>query len=334
MKHVVALNLLFGTLICGMLMPAILIRGVTAIGENIAAKDTYIDSNNPTVNYGTDYNCKAGISSPSTYEAYFFFNFPQGEATGFSKVEIRIYYSSVTADVNITTCTIGQDWDETGLTWNNKPPHGLVISTNPCKVGATGWIILDVTSLFQSAQSNISICLNASDNTQTGSILSPSRGFTQTDLRPKIVWLFPADAWMPYVFYAIFAALIIIPTILLVKYVRRRKSQPPEPKVEKSHAAVKQEAAGPEGSGVSESARIEKLKKLIQVSQKMKVAQIAKILEMSEDDLYKRIVDWAATFGFTLNEDVVDFGGGGKKDAFIDALEKEFKTWGKSTEKV
>ncbi len=139
---------------------------------------------------------------------------------------------------------------------------------------------------------------------------------------------------MPYIFYAILAVIVVIPTMLLVKYVRRRKAQPHIPRTDKKESAVKQAALSSGGAAVSESTRLEKLKKLIQVSQKMKVAQIAKILEMSEDDLYKRIVDWATTFGFTINEDTVDFSGGGKTDAFIDALEKEFKTWGKSTEKV
>ena len=58
---------------------------------------------------------------------------------------------------------------------------------------------------------------------------------------------------------------------------------------------------------------------------------MAKILEMSEDDLYTKIVDWASDYGFTLDEDVVDFGTG-KKDDFIAALDGAFQDWGKNTQ--
>ncbi len=80
-----------------------------------------------------------------------------------------------------------------------------------------------------------------------------------------------------------------------------------------------------------EPARIEKLKKLVQVSKKLKIAQIAQILDMSEKSLYDRIVDWAANFGFILDEDVVEFEAG-RKDDFIASLDAAFKDWGGKVE--
>ncbi len=73
---------------------------------------------------------------------------------------------------------------------------------------------------------------------------------------------------------------------------------------------------------------LDRLKKLVQVSKSLKVSQMAQILDLSEKELYQRIVDWAAEFGFTLDQDVVDFSSG-KKDTFLAALDKEFATWGK-----
>ena len=80
-----------------------------------------------------------------------------------------------------------------------------------------------------------------------------------------------------------------------------------------------------------EPARIEKLKKLVQVSKKLKVAQIAQILDLSEKGVYDRIVDWAAQFGFTLDVEVVEFGAG-RKDDFIASLDAAFKDWGGKVE--
>ena len=81
----------------------------------------------------------------------------------------------------------------------------------------------------------------------------------------------------------------------------------------------------------TEQTRMDKLRKLVQVSKKLKISQMAKILEMSEDDLYPRIVDWAAEYGFTIDEDVVEFTSGRKED-FIKSLNDAFTNWGNKVE--
>jgi len=75
-----------------------------------------------------------------------------------------------------------------------------------------------------------------------------------------------------------------------------------------------------------EPARLEKLKKLVRVSERLKIAQMAQILKLEEKDLYDRIVDWADQFGFTIDEDVVKFSTG-RKDDFIAALDGAFAGW-------
>ena len=79
-----------------------------------------------------------------------------------------------------------------------------------------------------------------------------------------------------------------------------------------------------------EARRMDKLKKLVTVSKKLKISQMAQILNLNERDLYDRIVDWAAEFGFTLDEDVVEFGAGRKED-FITSLDVAFADWGNKT---
>ena len=76
---------------------------------------------------------------------------------------------------------------------------------------------------------------------------------------------------------------------------------------------------------------MDKLKKLVRVSEKLKISQMAQILGMDETNLYDRIVDWAADYGFTIDEDVVKFGGG-RKDEFIASLDSAFQGWDKKTQ--
>jgi hypothetical protein len=86
-----------------------------------------------------------------------------------------------------------------------------------------------------------------------------------------------------------------------------------------------------EQEAAMESSRITKLKKLVRVSEKLKVSQMAQILNLNEAKLYDRIVDWADEFGFTIDEDVVKFSGG-RKDDFIASIDNAFAEWGKKTE--
>ncbi len=56
---------------------------------------------------------------------------------------------------------------------------------------------------------------------------------------------------------------------------------------------------------------------------------MAHMLGISEVDLYEHVVNRADKFGFTIDQDVVDFSGG-KKDDFIAELDQAFTSWGKT----
>lgn len=75
-----------------------------------------------------------------------------------------------------------------------------------------------------------------------------------------------------------------------------------------------------------DAARVEKLKKLVKVSTTLKISQMAQILKLNEADLYDRIVDWADEFGFTIDGELIKFGAG-RKDDFINSLDKAFADW-------
>lgn len=76
---------------------------------------------------------------------------------------------------------------------------------------------------------------------------------------------------------------------------------------------------------------IEKLKKLIKVSKKLKISQMANLLGIDEQELNRRIMDWADQFGFTINEDIVELDRS-RKDDFLTALEGAFTDWNNKAE--
>ncbi len=116
----------------------------------------------------------------------------------------------------------------------------------------------------------------------------------------------------------------ILPEIVAAAKEGRLRGAGAQPERKTEEPGVLQQAA-------MDPALLEKLKKMVQVSEKLKISQIAQILKLKEADVYDHIVDWAAEFGFTLDEDVVKFGVG-RKDEFIASLEKEFADWGKKAE--
>jgi len=79
--------------------------------------------------------------------------------------------------------------------------------------------------------------------------------------------------------------------------------------------------------GREEQARIEKLRQIIAVSDKMEISQIATILGLDEADTLRRIVGWAMQFGFKINGKEVIFSQGDLNAAIKD-LDKQFGAWG------
>ncbi len=75
--------------------------------------------------------------------------------------------------------------------------------------------------------------------------------------------------------------------------------------------------------------RLERLRDIIQVSKRLKVKQLAIALGMNESSLLQRLFQWAKEFGFTIDNDVIEFTKG-RTEEFITSLEKEFATWGNS----
>ncbi|MHA1734280.1 MAG: hypothetical protein ACTSU5_20265 [Promethearchaeota archaeon] len=82
------------------------------------------------------------------------------------------------------------------------------------------------------------------------------------------------------------------------------------------------------GKGKVGERALEKLKKLVRVSDSLRVEQMARILGLDEAVLLDKIVDWAYEFGFRIDQDVVRFSvDGSSVEMFVEELEREFRAW-------
>ena len=84
--------------------------------------------------------------------------------------------------------------------------------------------------------------------------------------------------------------------------------------------------ASPATVGSSEQDHVEKLRKIIKVSDRIEVARLADALGIDEKAAWQRVFDWAGQFGFKVDGNTIVFGSGDTAK-FIDDLDKEFAEW-------
>ncbi len=97
----------------------------------------------------------------------------------------------------------------------------------------------------------------------------------------------------------------------------------------KARAAAKPLASNQSRYATDESAEhdhVEKLRKIIKVSDRIEVARLADALGIDEKLAWQRVFDWAEQFGFKVDGNVIVFGSGNTAK-FVDDLDKEFAEW-------
>jgi hypothetical protein len=80
-----------------------------------------------------------------------------------------------------------------------------------------------------------------------------------------------------------------------------------------------------------EQAIIEKIRKVMKVSTRVKMNLLRNYLKMNEDLFNEKIFDWAEQFGFTIDGDYLNIGKANVSE-FIDELENQFKLWRRKEE--
>ncbi len=78
--------------------------------------------------------------------------------------------------------------------------------------------------------------------------------------------------------------------------------------------------------------KVKMLEKLILHATRVKIDDMAGVLDVPRSDLLRKLLELSDQFDFKIEEDVVAFGASASTE-FVTALEKEFEKWGQSTVK-
>jgi hypothetical protein len=103
--------------------------------------DTYVDSSNPSTNYGAR---DLRVDGSPVVNSYLRFTVPAAIGSVVS-AQLRIYArSSQSTGVNVSTVA-SNTWSETGTTWSNAPAIGSVVDSTGAVTTGT-WLSVDVTA--------------------------------------------------------------------------------------------------------------------------------------------------------------------------------------------
>ncbi|MHA1933208.1 MAG: CBM96 family carbohydrate-binding protein, partial [Promethearchaeota archaeon] len=156
------------------------------IDGSIADRDAYVQSDTPDMNYGNDALLLL-FNTGSNRETYIYFNFAD-KPEYVAKAEIIIQVIGATDSLEITTFLIEEVWSELGITWNNKPAYGEIISTFTVLPDDDFWHFnysIDVTRYING--NGISICLKISEGEELGGVLIGSKE-NPFYTPPKLIW--------------------------------------------------------------------------------------------------------------------------------------------------
>jgi len=162
--------------------------------STVASKDTYVDTDNPTSNYGgVDYLMSGFSIFSDIREAYFYFDFSD-KPSSFTKAEISLDFWSVSQTMNFTVCLIEEDWDELTMTWiSGKPSKGQIIEY--LLVSSDTIYTIDVTSLI-AGRTIISICvyIELDNYVDDYAYIFSREGYFSDEDAPQLIWTYMETA--------------------------------------------------------------------------------------------------------------------------------------------
>ncbi len=107
-------------------------------------EDVHASAFAPSANYATTTSLVVD-AGPAT-ETYISFDLSGWSGQSISAVQLRLWVKDV-AGPGVSVYRIGADWDETGVTWENRPTGGTLLSTTVTRL-PTGAQMLDVGAAF------------------------------------------------------------------------------------------------------------------------------------------------------------------------------------------
>lgn len=193
--------------------------------ETIADEDSFVSMYlGANKNFGGREVIYVGNYINTWSEGYLHFSFTD-KPDDWVKAEISIYAYAVSETFEASISLIEDDWDEMAITWENKPVHGEIIMS--FTVAEVGWYTIDVTNFIE-GRDDISICVNASDDSQNGWIQLSSTTNEDISTYPILIWTYPVEGVDSGIIYG-FDLPIFILTILsigmMLVFFRKRKTK-------------------------------------------------------------------------------------------------------------
>jgi parallel beta-helix repeat protein len=111
-----------------------------------AVADAYVDSSQPTSNFGT--RSEVRVDGSPTVNAYLRFDISSVASAGAAR--LRLYVRSQAGQGIQVRPVASQDWGESTITWSNAPAYGSVAASTG-RVPAGTWVEVDVSSLVTTA---------------------------------------------------------------------------------------------------------------------------------------------------------------------------------------
>jgi len=149
-------------------------------------KDSYVNSYEPEKNFGSQRNMECGtfyipMTGLQQTEAYLYFDLNE-ISTDRSKVELYLDFYFVSEPVEFEIVSVVQEWEESLITWFNKPFQGetlLIFS-----VENDSEILIDISSFVSG--NVLSICID-SPYFQDELVNITSREYDWEDYRPRLI---------------------------------------------------------------------------------------------------------------------------------------------------
>lgn len=161
--------------------------------STVAEKDTFVNSYDPSTNYGgEDYALAGFYATVDIVESYFYFTFSD-KPNNYIKAEISLFCGGDSLIRNVSICLIEEHWDEYSMNWTNKPIKGSEITF--LLINQTDIYKFDVTN-YIAGRNNLSICIYIkNENYINGNVVMISReGFFNQERAPQLIWTYPENA--------------------------------------------------------------------------------------------------------------------------------------------
>ena len=88
--------------------------------------DAYVHEYYPDTNYGKDDYLFVGDHHLGKVEAYYYFDVSSFRGD-WVEVDINVYFDYASSPADVGGRITSNNWDETTITWNNKPSHGKYV---------------------------------------------------------------------------------------------------------------------------------------------------------------------------------------------------------------